>query len=264
MNNYLTFLILGVVFIYYIVNKVIPSLKNSSKATKGVLSKIYLNRNSNIDDSRYKKIALGAIYSEQETAFINSLTTGLGKSSVKELLSKLWLINSNKDAIEKLSYLRDKGFRFYFSAVFHAFNSPKEKQDEILLAQFTTPEDIDKGYSQLHNLQETIEELKQYKVIATESDLDKFGTIGWDSGRLVFLARLSFDAGYITEQEAWDFIESANALARNTFNNWNDYAKSYIIGRALWGGKESANSGIISIAEYLQKLPNSPWVQMRW
>jgi len=167
------------------------------------------------------------------------------------------------DANEQLIYLRDKGFRFYLPTVFKAFCSNENAQEEIISTVFDG-DDLDKALSQLENLQETAGELKEGHVISQNSDILTYGSNGWDCGRLVFLARLCYDAGFISEQEAWAYIEASHQLAQSSFNNWNDYGKSYVIGRAMWGGAESANQGIAVIAKQLVTLPNSPWVQMPW
>lgn len=63
----------------------IPFIKNTRDLTKALFSKIYLNKNSILSPEQYKKLSPGAIYSEQQTAYINSRET--------------------------LRYLRDKGLR---------------------------------------------------------------------------------------------------------------------------------------------------------
>lgn len=75
MKNYLTYLVIGIVIAYFIVAKVLPFLKKAANVTKGLLSKIYLNKKATLSIAQYKKIALGSIYSEQQIAFINSLET---------------------------------------------------------------------------------------------------------------------------------------------------------------------------------------------
>lgn len=263
-NTYALIVVGGVMITYFIIQKVLPFLKKASMIAKKLSApKVYLNKNSTLTTDQYKKIALGAIYSEQQGAFINSLTTGLGESSVKELLSNWWGIDDSHDANEKLIYLRDKGFRFYLPTVFEAFSSEGNKQVNIISSAFVD-EDFDKALSQLTHLKETLEELKEDNIISQNGDIIKYGSNAWDFGRLVFLTRVCFDAGYISEKEAWAYIDAASILAKNSFNNWEDYARSYVIGRAMWGGSQSANQGIAGIAKYLLALPNSPWVQMPW
>ncbi len=105
----------GVMAIYIIFWKLILFIEKTKKVTKGLFGRVYLNKNSTISNEQYKKIAIGALYSEQQTAFINSLTTGLGKSDIKKLLSEWWEINNPDQAKEQLEYLSNKGFRFYFN-----------------------------------------------------------------------------------------------------------------------------------------------------
>lgn len=39
---------------------------------------------------------------------------------------------------------------------------------------------------------------------------------------------------------------------------------SYVIGRALWGGKSASNSGMMYMAEDLLKSEKSPWTKIEW
>ncbi|WP_435525596.1 DUF1266 domain-containing protein [Chryseobacterium indoltheticum] len=86
-----------------------------------------------------------------------------------------------------------------------------------------------------------------------------YRNIGWDCGRLTYVARMCYDAGYITEDEARKYIDKSYQLASETFRDWKDFAKSYVIGRAMWGGKTSSNSVIIDVSDYLVNNEKSPW-----
>jgi hypothetical protein len=264
MNNNMTYIALGAIAVIYFFYKVIPFLRKAKKITKGLFSKIYLNSNSNLTQQQYRKIAIGAIYSEQQTAFINSLDTGLGKSETKKMLSEWWEINTSQQAHEQLTYLQNKGHRFYFPTVTKAFFAPEEIQENIIVENFSNEEDLEKAFSQLYNLKEVIKELKEDGIIVQETDITKYGSTGWDCGRLVFLTRLCYSCGYINETEAWSYIDKAASLAKSSFTSWKDFSNSYILGRGMWGGLQSANSGIATIAKYLLELKNSPWVEMAW
>lgn len=252
------------VIVMWIIFQGIPLYKKITRFTKAITGKIYINKSSRILQTQYRKLALGAIYSEQQTAFINSLTTGLESAMIRTRLTDWWGIQSRQDALSTLDYLHKKGFRFYTKAVLEAHAAPQDSQLAILENHFQDDEDLQKAWSQLQNLKETVDELKADKIIHNLLDIRKLGSCGWDAGRLVFVARLCFDAKYISEEEAWEFIDAAHQLAINEFHSWEDYAKSYVIGRALWGGMNSFNSGIAAIAEYLLEKPESPWVQLKW
>ncbi len=236
---------------------------------KKYFSKIHINSNSNLTNEQYQKIAIGALYSEQQGAFINSLTTGLGKDKLQNLLSNWWGIENHEDAIESLSYLKDKGFRYYFPTVIEAYKSTPDKAEDIIISGFNQTdesyqEDIEKAYSQYIHLNETWEELISNNILENTNDLIKLGNVGWDAGRLVFLTRMCFDAEYLSEQEAWGFIDNAYKLATKSFRSWDEFSKSYIIGRGMWGGENCANQGIMTIAEYLLKNDKSPWVNLNF
>lgn len=90
------------------------------------------------------------------------------------------------------------------------------------------------------------------------------GTDGWELGLLVYVARMCYDVSFISEDEVGDYIAKADRLARSKFKNWKDFGYSYVVGRSLWSGSDSANSGIADIANYLLSEPQSPWVKLRW
>ena len=102
----------------------------------------------------------------------------------------------------------------------------------------TSQEDYDKITFQFQNLEETYDELLECKVIAGKEDLKRYGVTGWDAGRICFLARACREMNYITEEEAWQYIDIAYEMTKAEFSSWHDMAMSYIVGRSLWGGKK--------------------------
>lgn len=167
--------------------------------------------------------------------------------------------------MEELQYLCEKGYRYYFPFVWQAFllTDPKQ-QDEVFQQNMTSQEDYDKITVQLQNLQDTCDELLACKVIAVKDDLRRYGVVGWDAGRICFLARACCEMGYITETEAWQYVDVANELAHGAFSSWRELALSYVIGRSLWGGKRAYNSVMKDTADKLLADANSPWVKYPW
>jgi type II secretory pathway pseudopilin PulG len=210
-----------------------------------------------------KKILTGALYAEQQGAFLNTLKADIG-SKLYTILGEWWSINGRDSAVETLDYLRDKGFAYYFPTVCKASQAGSDEAIKaIIIENMTTQEDAEKAYSQTCNLKESINQLKELKIINHADDIEKLGVEGWDAGRLIFIARLCCDAKYITEDEAWEYIDAAYALAQSKFNSWAEIAKSYIIGRFLWNGSD-ANDGMAALAEDLINKPGSPWQQVAW
>lgn len=264
-ETYVLWLVLTVVGVYFIFFKIIPFIRKARKMTKGIFSKIYIDKTSTITQDQYRKIAIGAIYSEQQTAWINALSTGLHKGELKKLLSEWWGINDKAEAVSTLDYLKNKGFRYYFPTVYQAFlHSDDQQKEQMIYQAFSdSEEDMGKAFSQLENLEATWNELTENNIVKTKQQLEQYGNVGWDCGRLTYVTRMCYDAGFISENESWAYINASYDLAIQHFRNWEDYSKSYVIGRSMWGGLQHANLGIIQIAEYLLKEEKSPWVNIK-
>jgi hypothetical protein len=210
-----------------------------------------------------KKILTGAMYADQQGAYLNTLKADIG-GKLYTVLGEWWGINGRDTAVETLDYLRDKAYAYYFPTVYKAFEAGSDDgRKALIVAAMTTQEDAEKAYSQTINLLESVDTLKNLNVINHTGDVEKYGVVGWDVGRLIFIARLCYDAKYISEQEAWEYIDAAYAQAQKTFNSWDELAKSYVIGRFIWKGKD-ADDGMDAIANDLLSKPKSPWTQVAW
>ncbi|MEM9423464.1 MAG: ankyrin repeat domain-containing protein [Spirochaetota bacterium] len=53
----------------------------------------------------------------------------------------------------------------------------------------------------------------------------------WDQARIVALVRWGYDVGYLSEQEAWPYIDRAGTWVIEHFANWNRFVENYIYGR---------------------------------
>jgi hypothetical protein len=210
-----------------------------------------------------KKILVGAVYASQQGAYLNTLKTDIG-AKIYTILRDWWGINERDEALDTLDYLQNKAYTYYFPTVWKAFQASSNAERASIIAQnMTNQEDAEKAFEQTLNLQESVKYLKDLKIIQHVDDVEKYGVVGWDVGRLVFIARICYDAKYITEDEAWEYIDSAYRQAQQVFNSWEELAKSYIIGRFIWRGKD-ANDGMDSIADDLVNKPKSPWQQIAW
>ena len=59
--------------------------------------------------------------------------------------------------------------------------------------------------------------------------------IGWDIGRAAYLVRVGVEVNYLKADEAWNYLERAYQRAISTFNTWEEFGRSYIIGRSFLG-----------------------------
>ncbi len=60
-------------------------------------------------------------------------------------------------------------------------------------------------------------------------------TYAWDTSRLASLAKWSYWAGHISEQEMWDYLNKAAQKAGEIGQNWKEYTISFLLGRTIQG-----------------------------
>lgn len=114
--------------------------------------------------------------------------------------------------------------------------------------------------SRLVNLEQTLPDLRKEGYLGKNlSELERIDVAAWDMGRIVNVARYSYDLGYISESIAWDYISFAARDAAMRYADWADFAKSYLIGRAMWGGKNVGFYLAMSMVKELKEDRKSPW-----
>lgn len=110
-----------------------------------------------------------------------------------------------------------------------------------------------------YNLKETFEKLQKRGFAGDVTELTGINPAAWDMGRMVNVARWCYACGYIAEDVAWEYILWAHEESARHYENWTDFAKAYIVGRAIWGGDDDALDDMMDIADGLLKDRESPW-----
>ena len=221
----------GVMVLSFLYMKVWPFVRTIIRTFRGPRFK----SKSKLSVEQYKKLSIGSLYALQQGGYLNTLSLDI-KDKLPTILGEWWGINNAHDARETLDDLCRKGYDYYFPFVYEAFLLDDENaQDDIFQQNMESQEDI-----------------------------ARYGVIGWDAGRINFVARACCDMKYISEMEAWNYIDKAYELAHSSFTSWHDMAMSYVIGRAIWGGTNAHNLGMKGMADDLLSNPKSPWVQIKW
>ncbi|WP_163269759.1 DUF1266 domain-containing protein [Dysgonomonas sp. 511] len=230
---------------------------------KAICTDIYINPHSKATADQYRMLAVGAMCSEQNAAYVNSIETGLSKERVDEILENWWDVRNKEEAIIKLHYLRDKGDNFYAEALNKCIDCEDETViHEMLQATFSTAEDLATAINIITVFRKIYPQLIEKGIIKNLPEVKQLGFSAWDSCRLVFAARLCYEKEYITEHEAWEYINAAYKTSKENYNSWEEYANSYQIGRAIWLGEFDKKMNVL--VGYLFENPKSPWVQLSW
>lgn len=114
--------------------------------------------------------------------------------------------------------------------------------------------------SRIDNLKQTLKGLREDGFLGSNpSELERLDVTAWDMGRMVNVARYSYDLGYISESQAWEYILSAQRESSSIYADWAAFGRAYIVGRALWGGINLNFYDAIRTVKKLMKHKKSPW-----
>jgi len=88
---------------------------------------------------------------------------------------------------------------------------------------------------------------------------------GWDLGRGVSLCRWGYNAGFITESEAWKRIFRIAELVQSLFSSWEEFGYDYYMGRLFWASSSGDEETYLERTEPIyRRLLNSYWSWLEW
>ncbi|CEH28357.1 hypothetical protein AM501_11460 [Aneurinibacillus migulanus] len=227
--------IIAVIVILLIVGLITASKRIEKKNKK---SRVEMEMATPLPKEKQHLLAYGANLSLYRSESPRILPVKVDYETLKEGLSSYWGVSNPEEAVQTLEWLLTEGHR--------------AKYDQLLLAlkagQSFTEEEVGKS----QECYESAQEAMMKKLSFAKSDFDRVNTIAaWDFDRAVNIARWSYILGYITEEQAWSYIERAADAASHFFQSWKDYFISFAFGRAiayegdiydiLWNGKELLN-----------------------
>lgn len=118
---------------------------------------------------------------------------------------------------------------------------PEEKAEDVqLIAEFM----IRNGYCTTKTFPQTV--------------------IAWDLVRIANLGRWAYHCGYLSEGDMWQVMQVAADAAREHFASWEEYGRSFAMGRGVWHGDEEDCQTAWEIVSALLEEETSPWRQIPW
>ncbi len=262
-NNKLTMIMLiwvGLAFLGYFIYRTFPIIKALFGVIRGGFR---MDKKTTLSEEQQRKILLSGVYSKQKGTYMNSLRTGGNSWSDRDLLSTAYGIFDGDSAKAKLDYFKLAGSRRFFPFVVESLKL-KDKQaiQQYLIQNLENEEDAIDCWGQVQNAFEAMPSMIKEGIIKDEADFARIGPDAWDSGRLVFVARLCLEQKYITEADVWYYVDAADDIAHQSLTSWEDYGKSYIIGRCLWCGTANYFAVMAGHAKEMFTDSKSPWQQI--
>lgn len=238
-------------------------LKNWSKIRilfRGIASGARMEKNTDLTEDQQRKLLLSGVFSAQKATLFNVVKTGMDSNERDKMFTQGWGITDKASAIDTLDYLRLSGTRRYFPQVVESLKlKNKQEIQQYINDTFENEEDMRNCWEQVQYAVESMEPLMKEQIIKDENDFVRIGPDAWDAGRLVFMARLCREHNYITDEQLWQYIDAADEIAHRTLTNWEDFGKSYIIGRCLWCGTANYFEVMAGHAKKMYTNPKSPW-----
>lgn len=168
--------------------------------------------------------------------------------SSKQCLLRDWEISNLAELSDTIKYLNEeKTFELVERNWEHLseteFNRTQQFGDDLL--EYRTVLDMTHNY--------------QFNLSASDA--------AWHYGRCAWIIRHAFYNVYITESEAWSLLEENGKRIKETFDSWESFGRSYLIGAQYWQRKSYQVTNIkkyIDNITYLLTNQHSPWIQVHW
>jgi hypothetical protein len=137
----------------------------------------------------------------------------------REFLVPQWDIHSKTDLLDTLQWLENIGQTQDFNRLVRKIHANPDADAAQLAKIYGLDERDGAG---LHYL----------KALTVPLSLDMIK--GYDLGRYVEMARWGYQAGYLDNEEAWDAILSVLPEIKRRFDSWEEFGKSFLVGRLFW------------------------------
>ena len=163
-------------------------------------------------------LRIGYMEAALDGFYLNCMETGVHPEKLSKLLSDKFHCTDAISSCQLFLFLINEGERASYS---------------IRERFYGVDRFIQQGRN-LYKFKEYIEE--RGEPIVWINDLER-GVIGWDMAQVVGLARAAKDCGYITKEQAWEYIEQASTLCSEILRTPEEIDKSFLIGGAMKSNK---------------------------
>jgi Protein of unknown function (DUF1266) len=193
-------------------------------------------------------IAAAAILSTYNRESTSGMSSGLGRVETRRILADGWNVHSHDDLTGAFAWLDQGGNRVEFS-------------DVGARAESLSPEKLKEAVSHLNAVDAS-------SVRVAYANYERFGTksiSAWDYARYINLCRWGVDAGYLSEDEAWQRTMYAARILQQTFGSWREFGENYMVGSEFYPRHYLLNrQRMQAVHQELVSNPSSPWNRIPW
>lgn len=167
------------------------------------------------------------------------------KECHRQSLVDWWGINDRSDLLDMLAQMRHDNHSMAYR--------------EKLAIWEGDPAQLNRHMKELSKLRKDLQLIGSTRVYVRDRAL-----LAWDYGRCVMLSKVGYAVGYLSEAEAWAFVEEFGTAVGERYDSWLDYGINYLIGRTIWGTDKIRlfNCAQTSLLELLQH--GGDWAIVPW
>jgi len=204
-------------------------------------------------------ISLPGILTEVREGYRNSLNDKAmnesGRNSVLGTLSRDWGITTREELFEMLDSLENGGHEASFMEIQEILYEIAKAGDYRKAMQV-----ILYGYQW--------DQVKWNRFRYVFNNWEKYQNVtlkAWDLGRSVSLCRWGYNAGFLTEGEAWKRIFHIARIIQPLYSSWEEYGYDYFMGRLFWASGSGQEESYLARTEPIYgRLLNSYWGWLDW
>lgn len=225
---------------------------------------LMLNPNGTLTSEQLWAISCGADIAILNGQYLNDLATGFSRQDCRELLSDWWDIDSKEEVLDTIDRLFSEGHRIQYDIIWQALNTVSIKESKAFLREYVIKNQMEEEVilNRLRNMRDALELFQHRGLIGKDTQPEM---LIWDYARIINLTRGSFDAEYISREEALDIIMRCVKPIRSMYTSWKQLSLSYQFARCVWIGVEEANiDDMLRNMDILLTDKDSPWVKMSW
>lgn len=185
---------------------------------------------------RKQGLRIGYMEAALDGFYLNSIETGVHPQKLTQLVSDKFHCIDTVSSGQLFLFLINEGDRSSYSIMLPYLLSTENltQFENIIRERFYG---VDRFIQQGRNLYKFKEYIAERgDPIVWINDLER-GVIGWDMAQVVGLARAAKDCGYITKEQAWEYIEQAQMACSEILRTPEEIDKSFLIGGAMKSNK---------------------------
>jgi len=204
-------------------------------------------------DRRWALACTAFLFSQNHQGFNSlagaELTEAFRKKQREKLLPNSWDVNDRKTLLAQLKILVHQGHNTRWEGMKKVSNS-----DQLLLS-------FKRDWNNAQDYDNAVELVREHG-----PEFGERGILAWDYCRYICLCRWGYQAGYLSESEAWQLMMPIAKRLQELYTSWEQMANEYLIGRDFWWHGKSLREApnLLLIKQRLLRDPDSPWMQLPW